>query len=183
MRSDKVRGTLRLEIDRPEVGLVYGLEWEPSVVTEGAARGGAPKPSLGIGRARHLNLADTLRHAREARGLSQRRLAAELGLSWVTVREAERGRDARQDTLARYLSVMDELAPQDLLPGPMACGPLGNGRRPGNRRLAHSTPPGTPRCPPGPGFSHGVWRRQWRGATRTNAVGRPLARRRPKTSI
>ena len=58
---------------------------------------------------------ETLRRAREREGLSQRALAERMGLSWVTVNQAEKGRDIRHSTLQAYLRALPALAPDDLL--------------------------------------------------------------------
>lgn len=59
--------------------------------------------------------AGLLRRVREQAGLSQRELASRMGVSWVTVSEAERGRDVRHGTLQAYLQALPELEPSELL--------------------------------------------------------------------
>jgi len=58
-----------------------------------------------------------LLEARLAAGLSQRALAARMGVSWVTVRQAEMGRDLRHATLERYLTALPTLTARALLLG------------------------------------------------------------------
>jgi len=70
----------------------------------------SPSATPGIRR-----LAAVLREARLEAGLSQRGLARRLGMSWVTVREAESGRDVRRSTLMSYRAALPSLTPHGLL--------------------------------------------------------------------
>lgn len=65
--------------------------------------------------ARFPALGAILRRARERAGISQRELGRRMGVSWVTIREAERGRDVRLSTLRRYRLAFPDLTPELLL--------------------------------------------------------------------
>ena len=67
---------------------------------------------------RASRLAARLIETRRERGLSQRALAKLAGVSWITIRNIERGADARRSTAARILAAVPSLRPEDILPSP-----------------------------------------------------------------
>ena len=84
-----------------------------------AVAGARPREPGGVAR-RWLDASEhaaLIHEAREAAGLSQRALASRMGVSWVTVRQAEMGRDLRHATLQRFLSALPTLTAGALLRG------------------------------------------------------------------
>lgn len=96
---------LRLRIDRPCVGVTYSLG------CAGRASEFEPVASEAPG-----NLAELLRRAREDAGLSRRAVAERMGVSAMTIVEAERGREPRRSTMDRWAAALPELSSWRLLP-------------------------------------------------------------------
>jgi transcriptional regulator with XRE-family HTH domain len=105
-------GRLEIVVDRPPIGLAYGVSWDDEV-TSAAAHGrvlvrcGAKRP-----------LAAVLRDARERNGLSGREMARRLGVSAATAHALAEGADPRRDTLLRLLETLPDLRPGELLHAP-----------------------------------------------------------------
>ncbi|MEM7244973.1 MAG: helix-turn-helix transcriptional regulator [Acidobacteriota bacterium] len=107
-----------LHVERPELYVTHELHWhdvDPSETDEPLAPVTEPPTTTTVAAAGPLG--GLLREARERGGLSQRELSRRLGVSAMTVSNAERGRDARCSTLRAYLRELEELSADMLLVG------------------------------------------------------------------
>jgi transcriptional regulator with XRE-family HTH domain len=96
-----VRNRLTAVVERPLVGLRYALGWtdEPRGRRRAAPRGAH----------------EELQRARRLEGLSLRALAERMGVSAMTVKGAEDGRDLRAGTLEKAVAALPALSPWALL--------------------------------------------------------------------
>jgi len=124
---------LHVRIDTPLVGVGYAMAWTLAKKQAPKGRGrraAAPAPAVlsferSTGRAPKAGeFATVVRGVRDREGLSLRDVGQRLGVSWVTVREAELGRNTRASTLSNYLLAFPDLKPQQLLPRPAAEEPM-----------------------------------------------------------
>ena len=133
LASSPARRELSCVVTRPVFGLHYGLGWDapPSddpprgKARRSASAGAAGSASVRAGSARsNDSLGGVLETAREARGLSQRELAALLHVSPATVAGVLRGQDVRASFLQACLTALPGVLPADLLPAGASEGPM-----------------------------------------------------------
>lgn len=98
-------GVLKVVVVHPLPGLVHAIGWRERAPSR---RRRARATEGGVARA--------LSDARRAAGLSTRALAESVGVSAMTVLEAERGRDLRRSTARLLLEALPDLSPWALVP-------------------------------------------------------------------